>query len=331
MKKGLLFSVALVAVLSLTGCTGADSDTSAKTEATASDEACPKGFVQVESNHTNNRVVGNFDERYATATAEAKNLSEAQRQLLFEEAGKDATVLARWSYAFGLVTEAEANATDALVEDKCLSRKGEQLYRQLEGALNAKGTTIAEGEAPANWINSGVFEGIFGVDAIAGINGDRRAIVVTLQDGTKVYILVRCGNPVFPNRPSGLPEVPTDNPPPPTVTPPDDAKSSNLAEWRGAGDDSTRDSGTGPHPGAVNDGYRPEQPVDTGGDAVNEHRPGGAISTPTDPPGAPGGGTAPGGNSGTSGDSGDPGVIQGGANGDDGDANDGVVDPSTVD
>lgn len=200
--------------------TNAEAKPSAQSEATptptpsptdSATDTCPAEFQQVASNNVGNRVIGDFEQRYATATLEANNLSDAQRELLITEAGKDATVLAAWSYALGLVTVTEANNTDVLVEDGCLSREGERLFYQFEGALNASGTNLAEGQAPVDGTNSGISDGVFGVNPTSGVIGDRRAIIITLKDGTVVYILVRCGNPVFPGNP-GLPEVPTDNP-----------------------------------------------------------------------------------------------------------------------
>lgn len=175
-----------------------------------SDETCSAEFTQIPAAREGSKVDSDFATKYAAATAEAANLSEAQRTLLLEQSGKDALTLATWSHAFGLYED--PNAWQTLVVDNCLSSEGQKLHNQLEGALTATGTTLEEAEAPANGYNSGISNGVYGVASEQGVRGDRKAIKVTLKDGTVVYIMVRCGNPVYPGKPS-LPEVPTDNPP----------------------------------------------------------------------------------------------------------------------
>lgn len=170
---------------------------------------CESQYMQVAVDNEGGQVISDFETRYAAATADANNLNEAQRTLLLEESGKNASVLAAWSHAFGL--NEDPNAWQPLVDGNCLSSEGQKLHNQLEGVLSAKGTTFEEAEAPANAYNSGVTSGVYGVASTAGIYGDRKAIKVTLPDGTVAYIMVRCGNPVYPGKPN-LPEVPTDNP-----------------------------------------------------------------------------------------------------------------------
>lgn len=191
---------------------------SATAEATPSPTGvCEPQFTQVAANNDNNRVIGNFGERYAAATANANNLSDAQRALLLEESGKDATVLAAWAQAFGLY--GDPSKWPELVNNGCLSSEGIKLHNQFEGALTAEGVTFEEAQAPENGFNSGVFDGVYGTSETQGVTGDRKAIKVTLKDGSVVYLLVRCGNPVYPGKPD-LPNVPTDNPPPDNPPPP---------------------------------------------------------------------------------------------------------------
>lgn len=176
---------------------------------------CEAEFVQQNVKHDGNKVDSDFEKDYAAATAGAENLTEAQIGILLAKAGKDAQVLAIWSNAFGLYKD--PNNWKSLVDNGCLSKEGQKLHAKFEGVLTATGTVIAEADAPANGVNSGVHDDIYGVANSGGIYGNLRAIKVTLKDGTSVWILVRCGNVVHPSNP-GLPEVPTDNPPPPKPT-----------------------------------------------------------------------------------------------------------------
>lgn len=173
---------------------------------------CPAQFEQVAGNNASHRVDADFSTKYAEATVQANNLTEAQRTVLLENSANNAQRLAIWSYAFGLYEN--PNVWDNLVEDNCLSSDGQKLYYQLEGVLTAKGTVFEEGEAPSNGHNSGVDNnGDYGVGG-PGVHGDRTAIKITLPDGTVVWIMVRCGNAVFPGPPTNLPKVPTDDPGP---------------------------------------------------------------------------------------------------------------------
>lgn len=182
----------------------------------ASNAGCDPAYKQVAVKHDNSRVDSDFSVKYATATVNANNLSDAQINLLLEESGHNGQVLAIWSHAAGLYGDPAKWST--LVAGDCLSKDGQKLHDQFEGALKAKGTKVAAGDAPATGYNSGVSNGTYGVDAAQGIGGDRKAIQITLKDGTTFWIMVRCANPVFPGKPS-LPSVPTDNPPKPTPPP----------------------------------------------------------------------------------------------------------------
>jgi len=224
-QGGLIISLALIVLIAV-GYTllPSNSDTAnAQNEQESSsnvDGACKDKYVQAVSNNENNRVIGDFSARYAEATADSDNLSNAQRDLLIEESGKNAQVLAIWSHSFGLYED--PNKWDKLVKDGCLSEEGVTLHNQFEGMLSAKGMTFEEAEAPTNGHNSGVSDGQYGVATEQGVYGDRKAIKITFKDGSVAYIMVRCGNPVFPSPPPGIPDVPTDNPPPPPDNPPGD-------------------------------------------------------------------------------------------------------------
>jgi hypothetical protein len=186
-----------------------------KASATPTTEACPVAYQQVAVKHDLGRVDSDFATKYAVVTANTNNLSDAQKTLLLDESGKDAQVLASWTHAFGLFEDPSKWPT--LVAGNCLSPEGQKLHDQFEGALKASGTKVEEGVAPTNGYNSGIVNGTYGVDASQGVSGDRKAIQITLKDGTVIWIMVRCANPVYPGKPN-LPTVPTDNPPP--VVPP---------------------------------------------------------------------------------------------------------------
>lgn len=221
-QGGIIISLVLIALIAVgfTLLPSNDTTASAKNEqapSTTVDDACKDKYVQEQSKNEENRVIDDFSARYAQAAADSDNQSDAQRDLLIEESAKNAQVLAIWSHTFGLYED--PNKWDQLVKDGCLSEEGVTLHNQFEGMLSAKGTTFKEAEAPANGHNSGVNDGQYGVANDQGIYGDRKAIMVTLKDGSVAYIMVRCGNPVFPSPPPGIPDVPTDNPPPPENPP----------------------------------------------------------------------------------------------------------------
>lgn len=191
--------------------------TATATVAPAIATACDKKFVQVAGNNASNRVDADFAVKYAKATAATHNMSKAQRTVLLENSANNGQRLAIWSNAFGLY--ANPNNWRPLVRGNCLSAEGQALYYRFEGTLSAKGTTLSETQASAGALNSGINRGTYGVASTPGLSGNRKAVKVTLSDGSFVMILVRCGNVVFPSKPN-LPAVPTDQPPTHRVPPP---------------------------------------------------------------------------------------------------------------
>ncbi|MBA3758132.1 hypothetical protein H0X10_00675, partial [Candidatus Saccharibacteria bacterium] len=100
-----------------------------------------------------------------------------------------------------------------LVDGECASEDAESLTAEIELAI-AQAKVTPE-EAPVDGTNSGTdAEGDVTSANQAGITGDRAAIKVVLKDGTTVWIMSRCGNPVVQG-PAPVPPGPTDNPPPP--------------------------------------------------------------------------------------------------------------------
>ncbi|HET6746956.1 MAG TPA: hypothetical protein VFH06_02520 [Candidatus Saccharimonadales bacterium] len=136
-------------------------------------------------------------------------------------AGKDARYLGFiGSQTFGDV----ANDPNPLLvpDNSCLSQRGQEVFNQLKGGLTAKSTTVDNnGEAPANFYNTGMVNGRPVVDSQPGIGGNRAAVVYTFADGSKLYVMKRCGNLALP-APGNLPMGTTDHQRPPgtTVTPP---------------------------------------------------------------------------------------------------------------
>jgi len=227
--------------------------------ASSAPTTCAPEFKQVAGNNANNRIDADFDTKYAKATVNANNLSAAQKQLLIENSANNAQRLAIWSNAFGLYDD--PNNWQPLVAGNCLSNEGQALFNQMKGALNAVGTTVKEDNAPKDGYNSGINNGTYGVDGSQGISGNRKAIKITLPDGTVVWILVRCGNVVHQAPPPNIPKVPTDQCPPGTVGTPgnclaskdpsqDPAQNGNAGNGGGVNQD--------PGPGT----YQPTKPAD---------------------------------------------------------------------
>ena len=263
--------------------------------ASAPDNDCDPLYQQVEVSNENKRVDNHFSDIINEAIAQPGSLDANVRDALLERSAQNGQLLATWTSAFGL--HEDPNDWDQLVDGTCLSEEGQRLHAQFEGALKATGTSVAIGEAPANGYNSGVQNGTFGVESTPGVGGDRTAVVITMPDGTKVYIMVRCGNIVYEGKPP-LPEVPTDNPkcPPGQTKNPNGVcvapKSDDPADYRAPGDGGKgQDVGTGTKPPVTE--TRPAKPTP---DPVDTSKPrgGGVVDSPTNPPSSETGVTAPG-------------------------------------
>jgi hypothetical protein len=189
---------------------------------------------------------------------------DAYRKVILDVSGKNGQLLAVYAHQMGLFEKPSEWPT--LVADNCLSEKGKRLYDMLDGGYHINGMSFKQGEAPENGTNSGVNgDGAYGVDANQGVTGDRKAIEITLPDGSKTWIMFRCGNPVFLGKPAGLPTVPTDNPAPPTpetpvtpgtpntpntpYTPPTYVQPKNPSQGSGARGNAPTGSGNNANPG----------------------------------------------------------------------------------
>ena len=263
-------------------------ETTAVAETTAAPETTAGNikFLQVKGNNAKNRVDADFEQKYADATQNATNLSDAQRKLLLDNSANNAFRLAIWSHAFGLYDD--PNNWQPLVDGDYLSAEGEALYYKFEGAISAKGVIISKEKADEKAVNSGVSDGTYGTSSSPGITGNTDSIKVTLTDGSSTTILIRCGNVV--NDDKDLPPVDTDEPKPPKK-PPLEPKSSNEADYKQPGDGSETGSGTGDKPKVPEVTTPPEStpPVVDTTEVVN-----GVIETPINPPGSETGVNAPG-------------------------------------
>lgn len=182
---------------------------------------CDPKFVQEKADYgPDNRVDGNFEKEYATTVANKSGADKekAQRELILKHSANNGQRLAIWAHANGL--HGDPNDWEKLVAGDCLSQEGQALYYKLEGALSAGGTTFSEADAPQNGHNTGVTpDGTYVVAENPGIVGNPKAIVITYKDGSKVYILIYCGNVVFPAPPANVPTSPV-IPQPPKSCPP---------------------------------------------------------------------------------------------------------------
>ena len=126
------------------------------------------------------------------------------------------------AYATYVLPEYKASnvkSEDLLSKDKkCLSEEGKKWFWRLEGAWKSANPT--NGQAPESLTNTGMNGDQLVVDGTPGIRGDRSAVVLTLGDGSKMYLLDRCGNMAIGNPHPDTPKGKTDNPPPPKEEPP---------------------------------------------------------------------------------------------------------------
>lgn len=295
-----LLAVVIVIVVGLGlmigGNNGDDTKSAAETSETTSsvptddptDETCPARFVQRD-------ISDKKLARFIKGGIDAKTAKKSTNKLL-AAVGHDASTLRFYAVQFGiknLPTEAKMLNADGT----CLSEAGRQVHHDLTVVMNASGQKF--GQAPSGAWNTGVDQnGNPVVDSQPGIRGNRKAVVYTLPDGTKVIILVRCGNPALPEKPD-LPEGDTDNPPPPkckhNCNPPPKCPSGQvgtppdcLTPKSDDPDDYVYPDGKPPvdNPGPADDNPPDVDTDQDGGGGVNDN--------PTNPPGSETGGNAPG-------------------------------------
>jgi hypothetical protein len=102
---------------------------------------------------------------------------------------------------------------DELVSNGCASKQAVSLVNEVSVALAL--SDVSPAQAPADGYNSGTSNGAVVANSAPGISGNRKAVKVMAKDGTTVWVMARCGNPVTKTPPP----VPT-KPPTHTTTPP---------------------------------------------------------------------------------------------------------------
>lgn len=115
--------------------------------------------------------------------------------------------------------ETKLVGADLIGEDGCFNDRGATVAAEVYTTLYT--AKIVPDQAPADGTNSGTNDAGDVVFAEApGISGNRKAILVTAEDGRETWILERCGNYVTRKPVPGVPKGPTDEPEPtPDKTP----------------------------------------------------------------------------------------------------------------
>lgn len=156
--------------------------------------SCPSGFdVRLDAN-----INGNVDsDGIQNSSEDIEGLRHDPRDLTFR-----ANLMGLWE---------DRNNWKPFVtpDEKCYSDKGIEVFNLVKGALTGAGVQVEENaQAPADWYNTGMANGVAAVNPTPGISGNRAAIKYTLRDGTVIYVLKRCKNVPLPSKPSGMPEKP---------------------------------------------------------------------------------------------------------------------------
>lgn len=198
---------------------------------------CPPQFIQNEHSLSDDpedtRIVDGLDletiqilERsQALPAAEAAQfVSDGTWEIMTTNLGHNYKALASAALTFGVISPeentAEKNALLVTEQGTCLSEEGQDLLRVTLLVMERNIESVTVEEAPQGLCNSGWNNGQVVVAESCGITGNREAVVFNLQDGSRIYVLTRCGNWTF--KPGGnlvtkLPPGETDNPPPPTT------------------------------------------------------------------------------------------------------------------
>ncbi len=183
-----------------------DNESSATTSVPDNTEPsdCPDSWARSDSDKAGNRWLaeGVPAIREATTPHEAR---VAARQWL-HKVRKDPGLL---SGAARYLVNRTVNQDRLFDDEGCATQFAVDLVAEMETALAL--SQITPSEAPATGFNSGTQDGNVVGAANAGISGDRTAILIEFPDGTKVWIMARCGNPVVTGPPP-VPQGPTDNP-----------------------------------------------------------------------------------------------------------------------
>lgn len=173
--------------------------------------ACGNTWLVVHADNENNRwFAGGIQEIRDAQTPEE---AEEAAHIWLNQVRRDPELLAGAARYF---VDREIDPA-TLVDEECASTEAEQLVAEMELAIAS--ARVTPSEAPADGYNSGVNDSNVVGASQPGITGDRAAILIELPDGTKIWVMARCGNPVTEGPPPVPPGI-TDEPPPTTTTVP---------------------------------------------------------------------------------------------------------------
>lgn len=175
--------------------------------------SCPTAFVQ--KDETDPALA-----RFIKGGVDSATAKESSQKIL-AAAGHNAAYLNLLAKDAFNLPNVPATADMLTPDGTCLSEAGRQVDHDLGVVMSASGQQFSD--APANGYNSGITSrGIPVIDPNPGVSGPKKAVLYTLPNGSKVYIMVRCGNPVFIRPPQNVPHGCTDNggcTPPPSGCP----------------------------------------------------------------------------------------------------------------
>lgn len=293
MNRRLLVALLATVSLSVAACGGSHPNevsvktgTSSETAAATTTE-CPSSWGRADSDKAGNRWFADGIPAIGTAS----NSEEARKAASDWMNGvrKDPVLLAG---AAKVLVHKDVDKAGLFDSKGCATSQAVDLVAEMEAALAL--STITPSEAPATGYNSGTHDGVVVGSSTPGIAGDRKAIQIVLPDGTKIWIMRRCGNPVTEGK-SGLPEGPTDNQPPPATpvcpsdkpygVPPNCYGSKNPGQSTADSPDQ-RSGGNGPEEGGSDEGG-PHGPASTPGETYNPPAPPTSTVTPTTRPNTP--------------------------------------------
>lgn len=211
--------------LALSACAGNEGsdETPSTTEATApaelvvdNTEACPETWEISGVNHGDaNKWFEEGQAKIAAAETpdEARDAADTWLNGNGEHPGvKHDKQLLTVVYNKTVKPETPITADELVDENGCSTEKAVQATIELELVLAT--ATITPSEAPVTGYNTGTnAEGEVTVAATAGVGGDRKSIKIVTADGVEYDVMARCGQPVFPGQPTGIPEGPTDETP----------------------------------------------------------------------------------------------------------------------
>lgn len=217
-RNSILYLFTLVVIGLLVGSSpghAANNSTTTTTAPSKADDAreCPNSWLIQPADHEHARWFA--DGIDAINKASTPEEAKAAAQAWLEQVRRDPQLMVGAVSYFLHKDVNPENMVDA-TNNKCASTDAVSLEAELELAIaQAKATPD---NAPANGTNSGVDANGTAVAAShPGISGNRKAVKLVLQDGTTIWVMARCGNPVVQGQ-APVPPGPTDQQhPTPTV------------------------------------------------------------------------------------------------------------------